>query len=48
VDLFDEEGNPMNRDDLTIDASRDGEAEESEGSEETNDDAESGGSDEGL
>jgi trigger factor len=48
VDLFDEEGNPMSRDDLTIDASGDGEAEESEGSEESSDDAESGGSDEGL
>ena len=30
VDLFDEEGNPMSRDDLKVDASGDGEGEESE------------------
>ena len=33
VDLFDEEGNPMSRDDLEADASKDGEAEQDEESE---------------
>ena len=33
VELFDEEGNPMSRDDLRVDASKDGEAEQSEESE---------------
>ncbi|MGA2933021.1 MAG: trigger factor [Acidimicrobiales bacterium] len=33
VELFDEEGNPMSRDDLRVDASKDDEAEESEESE---------------
>jgi trigger factor len=33
VDLFDEEGNPMSRDDLEVDASKDGEAEQDEESE---------------
>ena len=33
VDLFDEEGNPMSRDDLKVDASGDGEVEQSEESE---------------
>jgi hypothetical protein len=40
VDLFDEEGNPMSRDDLEADASKDGEAEQHE--ERASDDAESG------
>jgi hypothetical protein len=37
VDLVDEEGNPMARDDLRVDASRDGEGERDE---ETSEDAE--------
>jgi hypothetical protein len=35
VDLFDEEGNPMSREDLELDASKDSEAEALEGSEES-------------
>ena len=35
VDLFDEEGNPMSREDLELDASKDGEDEGHEGSEES-------------
>ncbi len=45
VDLVDEEGNPMTRDDLKVDASEDDEVEQSE---ESDEDAESGGPNEGV
>ena len=45
VELFDEEGNPMSRDDLRVDASKDGRGRA--GARRASDDAESGGPNEG-
>ena len=42
VDLVDDEGNPISRDELKVDASRDDEVEQAEQDEETSEDAEDG------